>query len=1426
MANTINTLTYANTFGHWLAATDALIAENNILASDDYTKDSGTIYLSEGTLTALQSNGNVIVQKALSVSGPNSSATVEKDLTVQRQGLFTNTGTSISATGNVIVGNVLHVNGTGYGIQVDADAKVDGDLYVGGNLDLDVLEARTKINTATLSVTGTTYTNKLQSNNQIVTGVLTANGDIYTSRVQANTRVVTTEIQANTTINAATISVTTGIYGNSLQANSSVNTSNASIVGTTYTKFLQANSSVNTANASITGTTYTNTLIANTELATPTAYITANAYVSENMYVTGDAFAYDVHASNTMFSDVVFSNTVYIQNNSLTIGNTNSTSFFASSNVTSPTIYSGEIFGDYLTANLKVYTPGLDVEGTTLTQNLQANSSVNTANASITGTTYSKYVVANTQTTTAALAVTNKTFTGSLQANNYANTQTLSVTERALIDRVQANTSVNTDIVSVATITYSKNVQANTGVNAAVISVTGNTYTNRVQANSSVNTASLFVTETITANDATLFVNNIQVLDELSVEGNFVINGDTVYNSNTFTLNSGAVNAQISSFVINRGTDGANAEIKWNEPSKQFEILNVTDSEYYRILTNEHLSDSITSTSSTVVATSAAANTLNDNIQTANTYLKNRVTSAESFANGSFLRANASYTAQNTTANFANAAYRHANSAYAAANNVAPQVAPSFNHANAAFDKANTTVASIKGTTGTATASNAGLTFKSNNGVVIYATNDNSSGNTLSISTPQNLQTSASPTFAGLSLTTPLAVGQGGTGTTSYASLFGLAVTAAAGGGSSTAGKVLSADGSGGYSWVTGGSGGGGGTQPGSRISSNRLSYTADGTTWKYTAPTFSVGSQVRPYINGVRQFESEYWAESTNTTVGFLTVPTVGDKILIEVDGYAIYEYFANNIVYGPASGDMVGATIQDAIDNLESRKIAKVGGTFTGVAMGLTMPTTVGNTAFATTKYVNDLANSSYTFTHDIDGNAKTVTNGVYTSSSYDNPSWLTAIAPSKLNDVIPDNKLADKVTAGAHGNGTANTLSITVDAKGRVTAISNTAISIKKSQISDFPALATSATTDTTDAANITKGTLPSARLGDSGVTAATYGGTNKVAKVTVNAKGIVTGAEDAQISITKSQVSDFPTLATSATTDTTDAGNISKGTLASARLPSGIVYNTGATFSGDVSVGAGDAATGKATLSTSGDITTYRKTDTTGYLYLNKAKDRYLGNDGSKYILAGQGLEVNGSNVLNASDNFTITGTRNYKSTTKVGTDSQSGTLVCYGDNGAIGTNHATMSFHRPGSYAINMGLDNDDYFRIGGWSDGLNKYRMQLDKLGNVTFANNVTAYSDTRLKTNVNTIENALDTVSKLRGVTYERIDSGSKGIGVIAQEIREVLPEVVVESAPIGDQGEGEGYLSVSYGNIVGVLIEAIKELKEEIEVLKGQIK
>lgn len=146
--------------------------------------------------------------------------------------------------------------------------------------------------------------------------------------------------------------------------------------------------------------------------------------------------------------------------------------------------------------------------------------------------------------------------------------------------------------------------------------------------------------------------------------------------------------------------------------------------------------------------------------------------------------------------------------------------------------------------------------------------------------------------------------------------------------------------------------------------------------------------------------------------------------------------------------------------------------------------------------------------------------------------------------------------------------------------------------------------------------------------------------------------------------------------------------------------------------------------------------------------------------------------------------------------------------------STGNNSAFFSFHKAGHYALNMGLDADNVLRIGGWSAAANRW--QLDMSGNMTVAGDVTAYSDIRVKENIETIDKALDKVLSLRGVTYNRIDSEdkSKKIGVIAQEVQNILPQVVHEQA--------DGMLGVSYGNITAVLIEAIKEQQTQIEELK----
>lgn len=101
--------------------------------------------------------------------------------------------------------------------------------------------------------------------------------------------------------------------------------------------------------------------------------------------------------------------------------------------------------------------------------------------------------------------------------------------------------------------------------------------------------------------------------------------------------------------------------------------------------------------------------------------------------------------------------------------------------------------------------------------------------------------------------------------------------------------------------------------------------------------------------------------------------------------------------------------------------------------------------------------------------------------------------------------------------------------------------------------------------------------------------------------------------------------------------------------------------------------------------------------------------------------------------------------------------------------------------------------------------------------GPITSAADITAYSDARLKSDVVTIEGALDKVSALRGVDY--IKDGKPSTGVIAQEVEAVKPELVHTA------DDEIGTKSVAYGNMAGLFIEAIKELKDEVASLKAEI-
>lgn len=186
---------------------------------------------------------------------------------------------------------------------------------------------------------------------------------------------------------------------------------------------------------------------------------------------------------------------------------------------------------------------------------------------------------------------------------------------------------------------------------------------------------------------------------DLTVGGNTALNGSVVYSQNTLTLSAAAPSAQLSYINVNRGSSGANASIRWNETNKYWDMYDITSANYYKVLTSNNLTDSVSTVSSAFAASATAVNT----------------------------------------------AYSAATSALSAITIIQGVDAAQNTSIQAAFNKANTGSGTFNGTTGQAISNNGVITYASANGVTVTG-----SSNTLTISTPQDLRTTASPSFSGL----------------------------------------------------------------------------------------------------------------------------------------------------------------------------------------------------------------------------------------------------------------------------------------------------------------------------------------------------------------------------------------------------------------------------------------------------------------------------------------------------------------------------------------------------------------------------------------------------------------------------------------------------------------------------------------------------
>jgi len=117
----------------------------------------------------------------------------------------------------------------------------------------------------------------------------------------------------------------------------------------------------------------------------------------------------------------------------------------------------------------------------------------------------------------------------------------------------------------------------------------------------------------------------------------------------------------------------------------------------------------------------------------------------------------------------------------------------------------------------------------------------------------------------------------------------------------------------------------------------------------------------------------------------------------------------------------------------------------------------------------------------------------------------------------------------------------------------------------------------------------------------------------------------------------------------------------------------------------------------------------------------------------------------------------------------------------------------------------------------------NAEKMRLDSSFDLQVAGDViaasTAFSDERLKENIKKIENPLKAIEQLNGVTYDWKSNGKSSVGVIAQDVQKVFPDLVKEVQPL--EGD-EKRLTVNYDGLIGVLIEAVKDLSNQVNELK----
>jgi hypothetical protein len=216
---------------------------------------------------------------------------------------------------------------------------------------------------------------------------------------------------------------------------------------------------------------------------------------------------------------------------------------------------------------------------------------------------------------------------------------------------------------------------------------------------------------------------------------------------------------------------------------------------------------------------------------------------------------------------------------------------------------------------------------------------------------------------------------------------------------------------------------------------------------------------------------------------------------------------------------------------------------------------------------------------------------------------------------------------------------------------------------------------------------------------------------------------------------------------------------------------------------------------------------------------------FGTSGSEHMrvtsagLVGIGTSLPSKTVEVTSDSLSALKINGYSSSSGLPLytyNDTAGAGFCTGDADSQSQGYANLMYLR----------DTDNSFSVYLGQAGAATHRMKLEADGDLHVDGNVVAYSttvsDIRLKKDVAPIENAVTKVQQLNGCTFTYLKDDRKSAGLIAQDVEKVLPSAVIEDEAVFHGEEGETYKTVQYDQVIGLLVEAVKELKAEIEGLK----